>query len=115
MSPYDDSNSISDDILRDAQEAIDDALKDKGLERRDRVVLEVQNYFLMFLRNDHRKVMEMYPYFVKAKEREENERRMRALVIGTSVAAVVMLFINGIIFWISTTPIVQAILKASQP
>lgn len=107
--------SISDDILKQAQERIDQALENPNLSAANRAMLEVQNYFLMFLKTDHRKIGEMYPYFVKQKEREENDRRTRQLVTGTAIAAIVMLFVNGLVFWASTTPIIQAILKASKP
>jgi len=111
--------TISDNVLRQAQEAIDEALKNENLPKRDRVMLEVQNYFLMFLKNDHRKVNEMYDQYVKDKEakalRKESEKWMNRLVVGTAVTAIVMLFINGILFMFSTSPLMQAIINASQP
>ena len=111
--------TISDNVLRQLQESIDEELRSDNLPKRDRVMLEVQNYFLMFLKNDHRKVTEMYDQYIKDKEtretRKETDKWMNRLVIGTAVTAIVMLFINGILFMFSTSPLMQAIIQASQP
>jgi hypothetical protein len=111
--------TISDNVLRQLQESIDEELRNENLSKRDRVMLEVQNYFLMFLKNDHRKVTEMYDQFTKDREarttRKESEKWMNRLVIGTAVTAVVMLFINGILFLFSTSPLMQMIIEASKP
>ena len=111
--------SISDDILREAQEAIDKALLTPDLPPDRRAVLEVQNYFLMFLRNDHKKIETVYKYYTEEKEQKEKNAKadewMRRTVYGAAIVALVMLFINGVVFWVSTTPIIQAIMRAGQP
>ena len=111
--------TISDDILKQAQDAINTALLTPNLPADRRAVLEVQSYFLMFLREDHQKVKELYVYYITEKQarqkQDDNERWTRRTIYGAAMAALVMLFINGMIFWISTTPLIQAIITDAHP
>lgn len=111
--------TISDNILEQAQDAINAALQTPNLPPDRRAVLEVQNYFLMFLRNDHKKITEVYADYLANKQKRareaEDEKWTRRTIYGTALAALVMLFINGFIFWISTTPLIQAILESAIP
>ena len=86
---------ISDDVLDKAQETISTELKKKTLPRGERVMLETLGYFLIFLRSDHHKVNEMYPYFRKLQEKEKRweprvwdiAKSIALLVVGALIAA----------------------------
>lgn len=65
-------NSISDNILEKAQGDIRAMLQNQGLSKTDRLQLEIQSYFLMFLVNDHKKINKIYPYFQKQIAREKH-------------------------------------------
>ncbi len=109
------SNSIADDLLDQAQKKIDDAFRQKGLAKTDRAVLEVQNSVLMFLRDDHKKTNEMYPYYKEMSKRNQRAEKLFAIAASTALAALAMLVLNGILFLLSTTPLMQAIIQSSQP
>src|SRR5512139_245405 len=114
-----DDPTISDNILRQAQETVDEALRNPNISKSDRAVLEVQNLFLMFLKNDHRKVVVMYDKYIDDQKNQEQHKKdeewLRKNLYGAAIATVVMLVFNGIIFLISTLPIVKEIIRASQP
>lgn len=65
-------DGISDDLLNSANARIDELLNNKRLPKTERVMLETQQYFLMFLRSDHKKINEMYPVYME--QRKKNER-----------------------------------------
>jgi len=50
----------------------------------------------------------------KAQNAEEN-KWLRRTTFGAALVAIVMLFINGAIFLVSTTPLMQAILNLNKP
>lgn len=110
--------SITDNVLKQAQDTIDSALQSKALNKSDRAILEVQNYFLMFLRDDHKKVTEMYPYFIsetrEKEKRREEDKWFRRQVFGTAIAAFVMLLFNGFLFLVSTIPFVKALVESAK-
>ena len=84
-----DPDSVSDDVLDKAQETITSELKKKSLPRGERVMLETLGYFLIFLRSDHHKVNEMYPYFQKLQEKDSRwEPRVWDIVKGISLLIV---------------------------
>ena len=60
-------NDISDEILKKAQAEIKELLSNKRLPKSERVQLEVQSYFLMFLVSDRKKINQMYPYVMEMK------------------------------------------------
>ena len=64
-------DGISDDLLESANTKIDTLLKKKGIPQTERVMLETQQYFLMFLRSDHKKINEMYPVYIEQKKKNE--------------------------------------------
>lgn len=113
------ATTISDNVLMQAQEVIDEALKDPRISRKDRAVLEVQNYFLMFLKHDHRKVSEMYEHYVAERTRREKKEKddewLRKQVFGTATVAFIMLIINGVLFMLSTLPIIREIISMISP
>ncbi len=69
----------------------------------------------MFLRDDHKKTNEMYPYFKEMAKKNQRAEKLFAIAASTAVAALVMLVFNGVLFLFSTTPLMQAILQTSQP
>jgi len=73
-------DGISDDLLDNQNQKIEGLLKSKSVSKVDRVVLETQQYFLMFLRSDHKKVIEMYPYYV-----EEKKKRERGVLLNNAI------------------------------
>lgn len=85
----DTDTNISDNILAQAQKTITDALASKGLSKIDRAVLETQNYFLMFLRDDHSKIKEMYPFYQSAKRREETAAKYFTVAITALIIEVI--------------------------
>ena len=80
MADTNERDGISDDLLDNQNAKIEGLLKTKGISKVDRVVLETQQYFLMFLRSDHKKVIEMYPYYV-----EEKKKRERGIVLNNAI------------------------------
>jgi hypothetical protein len=73
-------DGISDDLLDNQNNKIDVLLKSRAISKVDRVVLETQQYFLMFLRSDHKKIVEMYPYYV-----EEKKKRERSILLNNAI------------------------------
>ena len=62
--------TISDEVLLRAQEDIDRLLKSKRLTSSERIQMEIQSYFLMFLVNDHKKITKMYPWMQEQQRKE---------------------------------------------
>ena len=104
---YDDTR-VSDEILSRAQEDIDKLLKNKRISETERVQLEVQSYFLMFLVSDHKKVIKMFPWFEKqaAKELRQQEwmNKFQWVIIPIIVSGLLIFLGQAVYFWIVVVP-----------
>jgi len=99
---------ISDELLEKASTDIQKLLKKRGLSESERVQLEVQSYFLMFLINDHKKIAQMYPFFKTERDRREKNRawweKLQWIVVPMGAAAVIGFIGQFINFWITVVP-----------
>ena len=106
---------ISDDLLEKASADIQKLLKRRGLPEQDRVQLEVQSYFLMFLISDHKKIGQIYPFFRDEKQRQEKNKiwweKMMWILIPAALAALVAFMGQFIYFWLTVVPNLQSAIK----
>jgi len=100
--------SISDELLQKAQEDIEALLENKRISRTERVQLEIQSYFLMFLITDHKKVQSIYPWVVAQKEREARRKawwdRLAWVIIPTAISGVLAFLGQAVYFWLKVVP-----------
>lgn len=100
--------SISDEVLLKAQEDIDKLLKSKRLTSSERVQMEIQSYFLMFLVNDHKKISHMYPWMLeqqrKAEERKVWWNKLQWVVIPIVVSSLFIFIGQAAYFWLTIVP-----------
>lgn len=94
------TNSITDEILKNANDYIKELLKNKRLKPEMRAQLEIQGYFLMFLTVDHEKMQEMYPYFKEQKAKQERWEKwwdkLQWVVIPMTLTALFGLISNAV-------------------
>jgi hypothetical protein len=106
---------ISDDLLQKASEDIQKLLRKRGLSESDRVQLEVQSYFLMFLINDHKKIGKMYPFFKSESERRERNKawweRVQWIIIPLVVTGTLAFVGQFVYFWLTLVPDLQKVIK----
>ena len=99
---------ISDELLDKARQDIQELLSKRGLAKSERVQLEVQSYFLMFLINDHKKITQMYPFFKSEKERRDRNKlwweKLQWIAIPMGLTAVLGFVAEFIYFWIRVVP-----------
>lgn len=100
--------SISDEVLLKAQEDIEKLLKSKRLTSSERVQMEIQSYFLMFLVNDHKKIARMYPWILE-QQRKEAARiawwgKLQWVVIPLVVSSLFVFVGQAAYFWITIVP-----------
>ncbi len=104
---YDDTR-VSDEILSRAQEDIDKLLKNKRISETERVQLEVQSYFLMFLVSDHKKVIKMFPWFEEQAAKELRRRewinKFQWVLIPILVTGLLAFIGQAVYFWIVVVP-----------
>jgi hypothetical protein len=109
------SDGISDEILAKAQTDIQELLGNRKLPKTERVQLEIQSYFLMFLINDHKKIGQMYPFFKTEKERLEKNRawweRFQWVIIPMAAVAIIGFVSEFFYFWITVVPDLQRVMK----
>lgn len=67
----DTEQTVTGDILQDARKRTEQALTKKNLPFAERVNLENQLLMLTFLETDHKRVGEMWPYYLEQKKRQE--------------------------------------------
>ena len=100
--------SISDEVLLRAQEDIDKLLKSKRLTSSERVQMEIQSYFLMFLVNDHKKISRMYPWIQEQQRKEEARKvwwnKLQWVVIPLVVGSVFIFLGQAVYFWYTIVP-----------
>jgi len=100
--------SISDEVLLKAQEDIDKLLKSKRLTSSERVQMEIQSYFLMFLVNDHKKISRMYPWVQEQQRKEEARKvwwnKLQWVVIPLIVSSVFIFIGQAAYFWLTIVP-----------
>ena len=105
-------NSISDEVLQRAQEDIELLLKNKKISSSERVQLEIQSYFLMFLVSDHKKVQKIYPWVIAQQTKDEKRRawwdKLAWVIIPTIATGVLMFLGQAIYFWIKVVPELMA-------
>jgi len=108
-------NNISDDLLLKAQQDVANLLKNRTLNKTDRTQLEIQSYFLMFLVNDHKKINQMYPFFIEQKTRTENQRawwnRLQWVIIPLVVAGIFTFLYQAAVFYFRLVPIIEQLGK----
>jgi len=100
--------SISDEVLLKAQEDIDKLLKSKRLTSSERVQMEIQSYFLMFLVNDHKKISRMYPWMLEQQRKEEARKvwwnKLQWVVIPIIVSSLFIFIGQAAYFWLTIVP-----------
>jgi hypothetical protein len=100
--------SISDEVLLKAQEDINGLLKNKRLTAPERVQLEIQSYFLMFLVNDHKKISAMYPWIKEQQIKEEARtvwwNKLQWVIIPLIVSSVFIFIGQALYFWVTIVP-----------
>lgn len=101
-------SSISDEILQQAQEYIQELLKNKRLKPTEKAQLEIQSYFWMFMVHNHQRLNEIYPYYKRQKEKQERwDRwwdRLQWVIIPMIVAGVIGFLGQFIYFWFMVVP-----------
>lgn len=102
------NNNVTDEILHKAKTDIEMLLRTKALSKSERVQLEVQSYFLMFLVNDRKKIGEMYPFFIEQKaaavKRADFWGRFSWLIITLTVTAAFGIIGQALYFWFRVVP-----------
>ena len=100
--------TISDEILQKAQEDITKRLNNETLSHPERVQLEIQSYFLMFLVTDHKRIGKIYPWVISQQEKEKNRRlwwdKLQWVVIPFAVTALFAFVGQAYIFWVKIVP-----------
>ncbi len=108
-------SSISDEILQQAQTYIQELLKSKRLKPTERAQLEIQGYFWMFLVQNHQKMNEIYPYYIRQKERQERWdkwwEKFQWVVIPIAAAGLVGIIGQLLYFWVFVAPEVTALVQ----
>ena len=99
---------ISDELLDKAKQDIQELLNKRGLAKGERVQLEVQSYFLMFLISDHKKIMQMYPFFRSEKERRDKNKlwwdKLQWVIIPMGLTVVLGFIAEFVYFWMTIVP-----------
>ena len=100
--------TISDEILQKAQEDITKRLNNETLSHPERVQLEIQSYFLVFLVTDHKRIGKIYPWVISQQEKEKSRKiwwdKLQWVVIPFAVTAILAFLGQAFIFWIKIVP-----------
>ena len=109
------SDGISDEILDKAQADISELLSNRKLPRSERVQLEIQSYFLMFLISDHKKITQMYPFFKSEQQRVEKNRvwleKFQWVIIPLLIVTAIGFFSDFVNFWLTIVPDLQKAIR----
>lgn len=105
---HDESQGISDDILKQAEKYIEELRKNKKLPQHVQAQLEIQSYFLTFLVHDHERMNRIYPFYEKQKKRQDSFNtwmdKFQWVVIPILSAGVLAFIGQFIYFWIFIVP-----------
>lgn len=106
------------DILDILENKIEAVLKDQNLRKTDRTLLEIQQLFVTYLKSDHKKIEEIYPLVIEQqkslKERRDTNLHYLQLTVGTALTSIVVLIINGIVYFFKILPILDQAAKGGQ-
>jgi len=106
------------EILKTLKDKIALALDDTRLRKADRVILEIQQLFIIYLQNDHEKIEKIYP-FVMAQQASTKEKRdsgihYTRLAVGTAITSVVVMLLNWVYYYFQVMPGLEIVAKATK-
>jgi len=119
-------NEANGAVLETLGTKIEIALKDPKLRKTDRAILEIQQLFILYLKSDHEKLADIYPFSKKQMEKAATadkddkddriflRRQFYGAAIGTLVGSGVTALIGWAAYAFQIEPILKALTEAAK-
>ena len=99
-----DHRSVTDQLLERTQADLSDYLEKNNIPEPSKRILQTLDVMLLVTMDDHQKTNEMYPVFRKTQDDKKERDYYKKIMLGTVITTLVILSINGILWFGSILP-----------